>query len=264
MTGLASAQDRLVGARRGRYRALGFRDRSTTLPGRAFRDATSSRRFERGGLVRVRPRRRALSRRAVPRRPHVAPAPGRRPGRLPARAYRDLAELDGFFEHLAREVHDGDLREWLRAVFGDAALRDAFRRAPCTRAGHQPTSAGLLEHTVAVGDAGRRDVRAASRADSDVLICAALLHDAARRGELPTRAEIRRLDEGRLLGHGDGQRLIEERAAGVPGTIGSAVLPLRAVPPRRRAPFGSAEAAALHRINRPRRDGQGRPGATGL
>ena len=40
-------------------------------------------------------------------------------------AYRDLDELDGFLEHLAREVHDPAYRGLLERLLGDEALRAA-------------------------------------------------------------------------------------------------------------------------------------------
>jgi 3'-5' exoribonuclease len=65
-------------------------------------------------------------------------------------AYRDLDELDGFLEHLAREVCDPGYRRLLDALLDDGELRAQWRLAPCTRAGHHAYLGGLLEHTVAV------------------------------------------------------------------------------------------------------------------
>src|ERR1700693_583300 len=47
-------------------------------------------------------------------------------------AYRDLDELEGFLEHLSREVYDPSLKLLLGAVLGDRALRAELRRAPCS------------------------------------------------------------------------------------------------------------------------------------
>ncbi len=77
-------------------------------------------------------------------------------------AYRDLDELEGFLEHLAREVYDPGLKGLLGAMLADAKLRAEIRRAPCSlpaspsapagrgQAGHHAYLGGLLEHTVAV------------------------------------------------------------------------------------------------------------------
>src|SRR5690606_15988825 len=66
-------------------------------------------------------------------------------------AYRDRDELDGFLEHLSREVHDPGYRKLLDSLLNDPSLRAQWRRAPCSRAGHHAYLGGLLEHTVAVG-----------------------------------------------------------------------------------------------------------------
>ena len=151
-------------------------------------------------------------------------------------AYRDLDELDGFLEHLIREVHDTDLRGWLRAVFADAELRAEFRRAPCTRAGHHAYLGGLLEHTVAVGTLALETCLLHPRLNSDVLVTAALLHDLGKTREFTYGAEIGLSDEGRLVGHvASGvrpDRGARRRGAGrqAPGRRA-----LRADPPRRRA-----------------------------
>src|SRR5690349_16715467 len=68
-----------------------------------------------------------------------------------AAAYRDLDELDGFLEHLAREVYDPDYRRLLDSFLNDDGFRAELRLAPCTRGGHHAYLGGLLEHTVAVG-----------------------------------------------------------------------------------------------------------------
>jgi 3'-5' exoribonuclease len=242
-------KDRLVGRSGGPYLALEFRDRTAALPGRAFRDADLlAGRFERGDIVRVRGRvdrfRDELSIDVA----DVAQAPGTDPADFLPVAYRDITELDGFFEHLAREVHDADLRELLRAVFGDAELRAAFRRAPCTRGGHHAYLGGLLEHTVAVGTLAVETCILHPRLNSDVLITAALLHDIGKTREFTYGAEIGLSEEGRLLGHlAIGQRLIDERAGTLPDEKRIAVM--HCVLAHHGNRFSSPEAAALARLN---------------
>src|SRR5439155_5633574 len=117
----------------------------------------------------------------------------------------------GFLEHLAREVHDRELRGLLHALLADDALRSDWRRAPCTRAGHHAYLGGLLEHTVAVAQLALETCLLHPRLNSDLLICAALVHDIGKTREFSLGAEIALSDEGRLLGHlAIGQRLIEE------------------------------------------------------
>ena len=57
-------------------------------------------------------------------------------------AYRSVEELEGFLEHLTREVHDPALRGVVEAVLGPSPSRasSAARRAPA--AATTPTSGG--------------------------------------------------------------------------------------------------------------------------
>ena len=116
--------------------------------------------------------------------------PGLEPGDFLPVAYRDVDELDGFLEHLAREVHDRDLRRLLDAFLADEAFRAELRTAPCTRGGHHAYLGGLLEHTVAVATLALEATVLHPRLNSDLLIAAAILHDI---GKTP-RVRARRRD----------------------------------------------------------------------
>ena len=108
-------------------------------------------RFERGDLVRVAGRverfrdELQIDVRAIARAEQADPA-----AFLPV-AYRNVDELDGFLEHLAREVHEQGYASFLQHVMSDDGAARRMRRAPCTRGGHHAYLGGLLEHTVAVG-----------------------------------------------------------------------------------------------------------------
>ena len=207
-------KDRLTARTGSPYLALELRDRTSALPARVFRDADLlGGRFDRGDLVRVRGRverfRDALQVdvRAIERAEEADPA-----AFLPV-AYRDLDELDGFLEHLAREVHEPGCRALLEALLGDAELRAQWRRAPCTRAGHHSYLGGLLEHTVAVATLGLEACQLHPRLNSDLLLTAAIVHDLGKTREFTYGAEIGLSDEGRLLGHVElGVRIVEEHA----------------------------------------------------
>ena len=137
-------KDRLTARTGSPYLALELRDRTSALPARVFRDADLlGGRFDRGDLVRVQGRverfrdELQVDVRAIERAEDADPA-----AFLPV-AYRDLDELDGFLEHLVREVHEPGLPRAARgAARGRAAARasGAARRAraPATT----PTSAG--------------------------------------------------------------------------------------------------------------------------
>jgi 3'-5' exoribonuclease len=253
-------KDRLTTKSGAPYLALELRDRTGTLPARVFRDADFlAGQFDRGDLVwvsgRVERFREELQAElsAIRRAEGTAASPEEF---LPV-AYRDLDELDGFLEHLAGEVYDRDYRRLLEAFLRDDGFRAQFRRAPCTRAGHHAYLGGLLEHTVAVGTLATELRTLHPRLNSDLVLCAALLHDVGKIREFTLAAEIALSDEGRLVGHvALGQEMIAERAVRVGGVPREKVLALAhcvlthhgpdSVPGRR---FGSPEALALYRLN---------------
>jgi 3'-5' exoribonuclease len=227
---------------------------------RAFRDADLlGGRFERGDLVRVAGRVERFRDELQVEVRQIARATADQvdPASFLPSAYRDLDELDGFLEHLAGEVYEPGYKALLSDLLGDTRLRAAWRRAPCTRNGHHAYLGGLLEHTVAVATLAQDTCQLHVKLDSDLLICAALVHDLGKTREFTYGAEFGVSDEGRLLGHVQiGQRLLEDRAARTPQLSDERRLALLhcvlthhgpdAAPGRR---FGSAEALALFRIN---------------
>jgi 3'-5' exoribonuclease len=250
-----SRKDRLVARSGSPYLALELRDRTGAIPARAFRDADLlAGRFERGDLVRVRGRVERFREELQVEVRAIERAAAQDPAAFLPVAYRDLDELDGFLEHLAREVHDPGYRELLERLLGDDELRTEWRRAPCTRGGHHAYLGGLLEHTVAVGTLALEAAQLHPRLNSDLLLCAALVHDLGKTREFTYGAEIGLSDEGRLLGHIVlGQQLIDARASSLGSerrlALAHCVLchhGADAAPGRR---FGSPEALALYRLN---------------
>ena len=144
-------KDRLLARTGTPYLALELRDRTGALPGRAFKDAdVLAGRFDRGELVRVRGRVERFRDELQVEVHEIARAESADPAEFLPVAYRNVDELDGFLEHLAREVHDPAYAGLLERLLADDALRAEWRRAPCTRNGHHAYLGGLLEHTVAV------------------------------------------------------------------------------------------------------------------
>jgi 3'-5' exoribonuclease len=251
-----------------------LRDRTGAIAGRAFREAdVLAGRFERGDLVRVRGRvrsfrdERQLDVVAIERAQGTDADPA---SFLPV-AYRDLDELEGFFEHLVREVFDPALRALLDALLADRALRAELRRAPCSipaaggaagpgpgarRSGaHHAYLGGLLEHTVSVATLALELCTLHPRLDRDLLLSAALVHDLGRTREFSYGAEVALTDEGRMLGHIElGVRVLAEHAPASLATERRLALehcvllhhgPELAAGRR----FASAEALALYRVN---------------
>jgi 3'-5' exoribonuclease len=241
------------------YLALELRDRTGAIAALAFRDAdVLAGRFDRGDLVRVRGRverfreELQLEVLAIARAPEGSGDPA---SFLPV-AYRDLEELEGFFEHLAREVADPGLASLLAALLGDNALRRELHRAPCTRGGHHAYLGGLLEHTVAVATLVLELAPLHPRLDRDLLLTAALVHDLGKTREFRYGAEIAVTDEGRLLGHVElSLRIIAEhvRAGGLSPerclALEHCVLLHHGPEGASGRRFGSVEALALYRLN---------------
>jgi 3'-5' exoribonuclease len=210
------------------YLTVELRDQSGSVMGRVFRDADlHAGRFERGELVRVRGRTERFRdelQLAVERIARVDATEQDAARFLPV-SHRDLEELDGFLEHLAREVYDPPLKALLDSLLGDPELRAELRRAPCSLPAsgpgrssvHHAFIGGLLEHTVAVATLALELCVVHPRLDRDLLLCAALVHDLGKTREYAYGAEITRTEEGRMLGHVElGLRLI---AAHAPATL---------------------------------------------
>ncbi len=252
-------KDRLTARSGTSYLALELRDRTGAIPARAFRHADHlAGQFDRGDLVRVTGRvERFRDELQVDVRAIARAQEGEQdPADFLPTAYRDTDELDGFLEHLAREVYDADLKRLLAAFLEDAELRAALRRAPCTRGGHHAYLGGLLEHTVAVATLALETCILHPRLNSDLLVSAALLHDLGKTREFDLGAEIALSDEGALLGHVTlGAQMVSERAAriGLPrekllGVL-HCVLGHHGPDPLPGRRFRSPEALALHRLN---------------
>jgi 3'-5' exoribonuclease len=253
-------KDRLTARTGSPYLALELRDRSGSLPARVFRDADFlAGQFDRGDLVwvtgRVERFRDELQLDVQTIR--KAEAGDVDPASFLPVAYRDLEELDGFFEHLAREVHDRDYARLLASFVGDEEFREQFRRAPCSRAGHHAYLGGLLEHTVGVGTLANELCLVHPGLNPDLLLTAALLHDVGKIREFELGAEIALSDEGRMVGHVViGERMIGERIAQLGGFPDAKAFALAhcvlahhgpdALPGRR---YASVEAVALQRLN---------------
>jgi len=243
-------KDRLLARSGLPYLALELRDRTGAIQGRAFRDADLlAGRFERGDLVRVRGRVDRFREELQLEVREIARAEADPAAFLPV-AYRDLDELDGFLEHLAREVHDPGYAAMLERLLGDGELRAAWRRAPCTRDGHHAYLGGLLEHTVAVATLALETCQLHIRLNSDLLIAAALVHDLGKTREFTYGAAIELSDEGRMLGHVVlGQQLLEPYMEGLDGERRLALLHCVLTHHGADRRFGSPEALALYRIN---------------
>jgi 3'-5' exoribonuclease len=250
-------KDRQLARNGSAYLSLELRDRSGSIAARVFRDADRiGSRFERGDAVEVRGRAQRFRGKLVAELDEVRkldPTEADPEQFLPA-AYRDREELEGFLEHLAREVHDPGLAAVVNGVLFSEPLAADFRRAPCTRAGHHAYLGGLLEHTVAVGTLVGELCTLHPRLDSDLLMAAALLHDVGKTREFTYGAEIGLSDRGRLLGHLQiGAEIVGAASGGLPEerrtALLSCILCHHGPDALRMRTFPSPEAIALYRLN---------------
>jgi 3'-5' exoribonuclease len=197
-------KDRLSARNGSIYLSLELRDRTGSIPARAFREVDRlAGRFERGDAIRVSGRVERFRGELVAEVADIQAIEDSDfdPAEFLPTAYRDAEELNGFLEHLTREVHDPPLRQVVERVLFTEPVAADFRRAPCTRAGHHAYVGGLLEHTVAVGTLVLEVCQLHPRLDSDLLMAAALLHDVGKAREFTYGAEFGITEEGRLLGH---------------------------------------------------------------
>jgi 3'-5' exoribonuclease len=255
-----SRKDRLTARNGSTYLSLELRDRTGSIPARAFREVDRlASRFERGDPIHVSGKVERFRGELVAQVEEIRAIEGEAldPAAYLPSAYRDPEELGGFLEHLTREVHDAELRGVVERVLFEPPAAGEFRRAPCTRAGHHAYLGGLLEHTVAVATLVGDVCQLHPRLDSDLLMASALLHDVGKVREFSYGAEFTLTEEGRLLGHlaigaeivgGAASGLAPERRAalihcllshhGAEGRGGSGG-----------RGFGSPEALALYRLN---------------
>ena len=179
----------------------------------------------------------------------IEPAEGQDPAALSPALRRDADELDGFLEFLAADIAHPGLRATAARFVEDVDFRGQLRSLPATTEGHHSYAGGLLEHTVGVATLCRETAQLHPRLRSDLLLTAAVLHDAGRTVELTRGPVFRPTDEGRLLGHVHlGLRLIEARAAALEAEVRAELLHAVAVHHDARA-ARTAEAAVLYHAN---------------
>jgi 3'-5' exoribonuclease len=257
-------KDRLTARNGSPYLSLELRDRSGAIPARVFREVDRvSARFDAGDAVRVRGRAERFRGDLTAELDDVRRLDAgeyEASEFLPA-AYRSVEELEGFLEHLTREVHDPGLRTVVDAVLFGEPVASEFRRAPCTSAGHHAYLGGLIEHTVSVATLAGELCPLHPRLDSDLLIAAALLHDVGKVREFTYGAEFGLTAEGRLLGHlAIGAEIVGAASGGLPEerrvALLHCVLSHHGTDPARAGGSGSGgrgrgspEALALYRLN---------------
>ena len=231
------------------YLALELVDRSGRIDARVWNDVELlDRRFAEGDAVRVLGRVDRFRDRLQLEVRSLEPAEAD-PASLVPESRRDLDELEGFLEFLAEELAHLGLRKLVEGFLRDPDFRARLRALPATPDGHHSYAGGLLEHTVAVATLCRDATELHRRLRRDLLIAAALLHDAGRTVELDRGPLFAPTAEGKLLGHVHlGLRLIESRASALEPDVRAELL--HAVASHHDARSArTAEAAVLYHAN---------------
>ncbi len=211
----AVARKRRLRARNGNdYLALDLVDPSGSIEGRVWHDVDLlDSRFAEGDAVRVLGRVERYQNRLQLEVRAIEATPDADPAALTPALRRDADELEGFLDFLAAEISHGGLRTTVKTVL-DGEVRAAMRALPASREAHHSYAGGLLEHIVGVATICRELTQLHPRLRPDILMSAALVHDAGRTLELRPGPGFQPTPEGRLLGHVLlSLRLIQERAS---------------------------------------------------
>jgi 3'-5' exoribonuclease len=210
----------------GHYLALELVDPSGRIEARVWNDVELlERRFSEGDAVRVLGRVDRFRDRLQLEVRSIEAVADADPAALAPAMRRDADELDGFLEFLAGELSHAGLQATVKRFVDEAEFRERLRRLPAAPGQHHDYAGGLLEHTVGVATLCREAAQLHPRLRSDLVLAAALLHDAGRTVELVPGPSFTQTAEGRLLGHVHlGLRLVEERAAGLAADVRAELL----------------------------------------
>lgn len=132
---------------------------------------------------------------------------------------RDPAQMEREFGQFIAGLEDPGLKALGQVFASDEEFMERFRRAPAAKLVHHAYLGGLIEHTLEVAAiCAALSERFPDSLDRDLLLIGALLHDVGKVYELSYDRCIDYTDEGQLLGHlVIGQRMVEEKSAGLPG-----------------------------------------------
>ncbi len=102
---------------------------------------------------------------------------------------------------ILRKIKNKDLLILLKQFIGDAEFVAAFKRAPAAVTFHHAYIGGLLEHTLALLEAGAAILPLYPQVNADLVLAGLFLHDVGKIKELSASAAFEYTDEGQLVGH---------------------------------------------------------------
>ena len=127
-----------------------------------------------------------------------------------------VADVAPYWDTLDRwrgEIQAPRLRHTLDLFYADSDFRGRYEQCPASTTGHHAELGGLLRHTCEVAAIGRAIARVC-RADAEVVVAGALLHDIGKLEAYRWEGTFVATERGTLLGHVTlGMLLLDRRVA---------------------------------------------------
>jgi len=113
---------------------------------------------------------------------------------------KNIEEMIGKISVFIDSINDHDIRKLVSKIIFDEEILPLFKSAPAASRNHHAYRGGLLEHTLSVISLSDTLASSYSKANRDLLISGATLHDIGKIYEYDLFT-FQKTDKGRLLGH---------------------------------------------------------------
>ena len=113
----------------------------------------------------------------------------------------DVAKLYAELLEFAASIGNPWLKQLVAGILNDPAIAARYKRAPAAKVMHHAYLGGLLEHVVSLCGLAKQVAAHYPELNLDLLLTAAILHDAGKLDELCYERAIGYTVEGHLLGH---------------------------------------------------------------
>jgi 3'-5' exoribonuclease len=126
----------------------------------------------------------------------------------------DVAPYWDTLDRWRSEIRGPRLRRTLDLFYADTDFRGRYEQCPASTTGHHAELGGLLRHTCEVAAIGRA-IAKVCRADAEVVVAGALLHDIGKLEAYRWEGAFEVTERGTLLGHVTlGMLMLDRRVAG--------------------------------------------------
>ena len=126
----------------------------------------------------------------------------------------DVAPYWDTLDRWRSEIRGPRLRRTLDLFYADTDFRGRYEQCPASTTGHHAELGGLLRHTCEVAAIGRA-IAKVCRADAEVVVAGALLHDIGKLEAYRWEGAFEATERGTLLGHVTlGMLMLDRRVAG--------------------------------------------------